>query len=1021
MENQRMKEHMQLNDPEIREIYEGFMADLKGKLFEGFDEAIKETGRFTTSYKTRFDKVTALEYQNEKEDLFEYVQAQRNYKKELLQLIEKHTEYAAAETLDQFFEGYFEAYSDFSSKLQSKLIRKEKEEKYKLKPGGNPVLLTRKLLLNLNLWAAYRLSAGKNILRKLFKKPPIDYTKYRSRHIPLRQMAKYYLTVQLFVEATSQISTLMKGKNSALMKLWKTDEQMEVWFHGKLSQDASAAGDELFVLDNDFFDALKGSVDAHKKEVHDALLVIIDKVFIEFEGAVQKVDTIDLSRSKFHPHELELRAAKASKDFTGELKNWSNSTTTLFDDWSTDSEITLLYYSVFEEYYKLNNKLSEYISKNLTVNFKQLEDYISESNKRLAGAGASSKNTKALINKERETLKIELIDNLLTKTVEKLTGSFITDIDKLKSRTLSLTEEVSDKRSFAKNSDYLRGIKDSEISTLSPRELLSFEALPHFENNLGKIKIFIKNHLEKARINLLSLGTVSDFSLESAALLIDQKRNSAKKAIEITAEGYNRALNHLEVSIKLINEIKLQPLDDLKIAINELYFEIQSLKNTDNILELNLRIARINAIERSKKARRDAVKAVRALIPKGGHFIKTNYDYANNYLLALKSRFGISTVKTEISFEFSEFIRETESSLKKLPFVYQRLYQLKPTDEDRFFANRIQELDVLQKTYEDWQKDRFVSVAILGEKGSGVTSLINKFIRDTEPETSIIRETLDTKITKAKDYLSFFAKLLEVDAFNSNDEIVHYLNESQGYKIIIFENMHHLYMKQVGGFECLKMFFDLMSNTTRKVLWICGYTLHSWEFLDHTLKISDYYIRKIELARLSDKTIEDVIFRRNQLSGYKIIFEASDEFSENKAYMKLNDEEKQEYLRKEFFSNLNKSCNGNISLALLYWLRSTQKVDEESITIASLKEMDFSFVQAFSGNYLFTLHAILIHDGLTLEDYSRLFNITPHLARNILIPMLEKGLLIRPKDTFNINPLIFKQVIQHLRSKNFIN
>ncbi len=233
--------------------------------------------------------------------------------------------------------------------------------------------------------------------------------------------------------------------------------------------------------------------------------------------------------------------------------------------------------------------------------------------------------------------------------------------------------------------------------------------------------------------------------------------------------------------------------------------------------------------------------------------------------------------------------------------------------------------------------------------------------------------------------------------------------------------MHHLFLKLVGGFVCLKLFFDLMSNTTRKVLWICAYTRHSWNYLDLALKISDYYIRKIELTKLGDKTIEEIIFRRNQLSGYKIIFEPSADHHENKVYNKLNEEEKQEYLRKEFFSNLNKSCNGNISLALLYWLRSTHEVTGESITITNLHEIDFSFVKAFSSEYLFTLHAIIIHDGLTLEDYSKIFNTTSHLARNVLIPMLEKGLLIRPKEKYNINPILFRQVAQFLRSKNFIN
>jgi hypothetical protein len=769
------------------------------------------------------------------------------------------------------------------------------------------------------------------------------------------------------------------------------------------------------------FEELKKQNDTLKKNLQDKVNEIVDEVFIDFDKAMQKVDTIELSAGKYHTREVNHRTEVVNKEFSETLAQWNNTTFTLYDDWLMDIEIALLYYSVFEEYYKLKNKLTDFISNNLSVNFKQIEDFIKASVERLSKSNSSVKSARAALAHERDRLNNELIDKILTQTIEKLSSNFIDDIDRLKTNTLDLVGDVSMKRGFSKNKNYLRGIKDSEISTISPRELLNFEALPHFEDKLEEIKVYINNHLEKARLNLLSLGTVSDFNLESAEMLLDQKRNAAKKSIELASEGYERATNHLDTSVKLIDEIKLEPLQQLKNAINDFNVEIQKLKNTDNIHDLNLRIARIQAVERSKKARKDAVNTARAFFTKGARYTKEYYKILEEYINTLKNRFGIRVDTTEISFELSEMIRETKTYIKKLPFVYQRLYQLKPTDEDRFFADRTDELEILVRTFDDWQKDRFVSVAIIGEKGSGITSFINKFIRSIETESTIIRETLDKKIITIEEYLGFFSDLLDVEKFDSNDEIVKYLIKNEGFKIIILENMHHMFLKQVGGFECLKLFFDLMANTSRKVLWINAYTRHSWEYLDHALKISEYYIRPIELSKLSDKTIEDIIFRRNLLSGYKIVFEASPEDLENKIYSKMTEEEKQFYLRKSFFSNLNKSCNGNISLALLFWLRSTYEVSEESITIAKLPEIDLSFVRAFSSEYMFTLHSIIIHDGLTLEDYSELFNITPHVARNTLIPMLEKGLLIRPKEKFNINPIIFRQVTQLLRSKNFIN
>ncbi len=1022
-----MREQIQLIAPEIQKLYDNFNAELKGKLLNGFNEIIKRNNRFAASFKLRFEKVTSGETREFQEDFFEAVQLHRTRKKELLGLISKKTESVIVDTYNLFLKSYLEAYPDFSSKLDSKLIRKEKEEKYALKFRGNPILLIRKAYINTKLWFAYKIAAVVNFTRKIFRKPPIDYTKYRKRRIPFRTMVKYYLISQLTEKIIKEFSLLMEGRNKTLLKLWETDQHLDKWFHNQLSQtsakdDIDPAGkEEIGPPEVKLFDELKQSSDALKMEIQETIDQSIDEVFLEFDGTLLKVDTIDLSAAKFHAREVNRHTSAIEAKFTEELDQWNNSTTTLFDVWGMEIDISLLYYSVVEEHYQLKKKTTDFIANNLSVNFNQLKNYITASQKRLIDSSGPAKQTKEVLLKERKALNMELIDKILTRTIEKLTGSFIEDIDRLQKKTMSLVGNVADKRKFSKNRNYLRGIKDSEISTISPRELLHFEALPHLEEKLEQIKKFVNNHLEKARLNLLSLGTVSDFNLESAKLLLDQKKGTSKKAIEIATEGYERALNHLDTSITIINEIKHEPLENLKVALNTFSVEIQKFSDADNILNLNLKIARIKAVERSKRARRDAIEAVKTLIPKGGQFIKAYYNVVYDYIATLRSRMGISNEKTEISFELSEFIRETESSLKKLPFVYQRLYQLQPTDEDRFFVDRERELGLLTQTYNDWQKERFVSVAILGEKGSGITSFINIFLKSIETDETIIRRTLDKKIFSTDQYLAFFAELLGPEEFESNDEIVKYLDEAEDYKIIIIENMHHMFIKQVGGFESFKLFFDLMANTSKKVLWICAYTQHSWDFLNNTINISDYYIRKIELSPLDDKTIEDIIFRRNLLSGYKIILQSSEGHFENKAFVKMNEEERQPFLRKEFFSNLNKSCNGNISLALLYWLRSTREVSEESITIANLPEIDLSFIKAFSANYLFTLHAILIHDGLTLEDYSNLFNTTPHLARNVLIPMLEKGLFIRPKEKFNINPLIFRQVAQVLRSKNFIN
>ena len=64
-------------------------------------------------------------------------------------------------------------------------------------------------------------------------------------------------------------------------------------------------------------------------------------------------------------------------------------------------------------------------------------------------------------------------------------------------------------------------------------------------------------------------------------------------------------------------------------------------------------------------------------------------------------------------------------------------------------------------------------------------------------------------------------------------------------------------------------------------------------------------------------------------------------------------EEQQKKLRVDYFADLNKIAKGNISLALIYWLRSTERVESNTIYIMSLDNLDFTFMEGIPGEKLF--------------------------------------------------------------------
>ncbi|MCK9472856.1 hypothetical protein [Sulfurimonas sp.] len=385
----------------------------------------------------------------------------------------------------------------------------------------------------------------------------------------------------------------------------------------------------------------------------------------------------------------------------------------------------------------------------------------------------------------------------------------------------------------------------------------------------------------------------------------------------------------------------------------------------------------------------------------------------------LKRVFGVVDKKAPISFELSEFMQETESAMLRLPSNYKKLYESTPI-EPSLFVNREKEIAELQKSFTNWTKNRFVTCAIIGEKGCGVSSTLNSFL-DTIPNTDLIRSELHEKIYTKEDYFNYFNTLLKTKDITTNEGLIDFLNDTQSAKIIILENLHHMFLKKVGGFESIKTLFELISYTTKKVLWIGVFTPRSWYFLDKTISISNYFTSEIFMEPLTLQNIKEIIFKRNEHENLNIEFLSKEESIKSRIYENLEDEQRQSLLEERFFKLLHKLSNGNISLALLYWARAIEKLDKQTLFVTEIDDFDYSFIKNLSPEALFALQALVLHDGLTLHDFSIVMNESLEKSRKMLMPMLEKGMLIQPHKKYNINPAVYKQVDDYLSSKNFIH
>ncbi len=1011
-----MKVEKNFSNDEIKQLWDNFGPISQAKLFECFNIHINELQDISNSYKAYFETLNKPGTKT-KTDFAKLC----DFNQSILELLFK----SQKEGLEHEFKKMSQVYlSEIDAlNLNKTISRKEKFTPYIYSKKDKLSLFFKKLSINTKFRVKVRRRKFLNIFRRIFHMDLLGLDTFHRRKIPFRNMVNYYFGIQLPKAIADNFQETMQVKSSVLLDLWQFNQDLEAEIQSQLLENQT---DQVQL--NSFHKSIDKTIDKQKQRLIDLSNKIKDDIalansaqFEKLDQAFLCVDTLEMSGKEFQQNNIKEEQNQIITAIDLENQKWNNTHTTLIDDWSLDLEIAQLYFTVLDDYTRLYSKIHQFIDEHLSLNIEQLREFITSTNRRIQESTTSAKTLTDTLNTERTNITNEFIDKILAKTIKKLSGSINQDLEKFNARTISLINKVSDKRSFIKSKNYERGIRSTEINWISPKELLNFEALPHFETSIQAIKQFIEENMKKARFKLLALGTVSDFSLESAQIMLQKKKSALKSTAQVAEEGLNRALSHLDEAIELISEIKKVPQEELRQTITTFNTEIQKLKNIDTILELNLQIVKIKAIERSKKIRKDILNWILNIIPRIVDFIKKHISGTTGYIAEIKKQLGLHVEKVQISHELPEFIRQTELALKKLPFVYQRLYQLTPTDEERFFVNRQTELEDLDKAFSDWNKERFVTTALISEKGNGVTSLLMIFLSKIETDIPIIHQSSANKIYTREAYFTFFAEIFQQNKFDSNEEIIDFLNNRTEPLILILESLHHFFIKKVNGFECQKMLFELMSRTSKKVFWIGSYTIHSWEYLKKTVGVSEHFIREIELQKFDGESLDDVIFKRNNLSGYKIKFEPSRENRQSKSFQKMNEEERQSFLRKQFFIELNQMSNGNVSLAQLYWLRSTHSVSDDTINIASLREIDVSFVKDLPREHLFAMHSLLIHDGLRVEDYARSLNLPENNCRNILIPMLEKGLLIRPKEKYNINPIIFRQVVSLLKSHNFIN
>jgi hypothetical protein len=341
-------------------------------------------------------------------------------------------------------------------------------------------------------------------------------------------------------------------------------------------------------------------------------------------------------------------------------------------------------------------------------------------------------------------------------------------------------------------------------------------------------------------------------------------------------------------------------------------------------------------------------------------------------------------------------------SAKDLPAIYRRLFRFEAVQDPRFLVGRECEMDAIAEARAMWEAGRSVALLMIGERGSGKTSLINCAMKRPLEGLEIVRGEFSERLSNAAQLREFLTKLSGLD---DPARLEHALNERR--RVLILEELERSFLRQIGHYAATRELQRLIAATCRNTLWIVVTNQVAFRFLDAAVSLGHSFSHRINAASASRDAMRDAILLRHNLSGLRLQFSLPPEERTigSRIRNRLRGQADPEQM---FFDQLARESGGVFRTAFEIWLGQIDAAQAGALVMNPLAAPDLTpVIAALDLDDLFALAAVLQHGSLTPEEHATIFQrslaasqaqIDELLAREIIEPDPHRtGFRVRPE------------------------
>lgn len=315
-----------------------------------------------------------------------------------------------------------------------------------------------------------------------------------------------------------------------------------------------------------------------------------------------------------------------------------------------------------------------------------------------------------------------------------------------------------------------------------------------------------------------------------------------------------------------------------------------------------------------------------------------------------------------------------------------------------------------------WEASRPAAVLIVGERGSGKTSLVNCALKQRLQDTEVIRGEFQQRLHTEEDLRAFLSSLLGA----APADLERFLLDRP--RVVVLEELERSFLRHIGCLGAIRALQRLVMATCTRVLWVLTTNTVAFRFMHAAAQLGAGFSHRINAATAARDDLRSAILCRHDLSGLRLEFAPPPTRRRTLAAV-------ERLLRRApdpeaaFFDVLSRESDGVFRTSFDIWLGYIDGVQAGLLYMKPLGLPDLSpVIDDLSAADLFTLMAILQHGSLTAEEHAAVFE-QPLPASRARIDELAAREIIEPdpgRTGFRVRPKAARVVKEALYRRNLL-